>query len=391
MSHFEGVLEEWCRQVEDYLEKSLDVATGRDDSPGPRTELESWRISMQRITSITEILKSKECRTVFGVLHAVTRLSELNNKTRQSVFNVLRRWKRIDVSITESFNEAKDNVKYLTTLEKFLEPLYSGTPQTIIDTLPALMNGIKMIHTIARYYNTTERLTVLLTKVTNQMIRSCKKCILEEEGSSDSLWEKDPLSLIANLELSLKMNESFQENYRLTKEKLLALPKGKQFDFSETLIFGRFDLFCRRVVKLIDMFSTIYQFQSLSTHRFDGMEILSDSFNSVMNEFRSKRHDLLDYSHNRFDRDYVEFNVRISDLESALQQFINSSFECITSISSSLNLLKKFQSILQRDSLRNDLESKFTVIFHNYGLELTTVQDMYEKHKGKTRAVSGHE
>lgn len=57
------------------------------------------------------------------------------------------------------------------------------------------------------------------------------------------------------------------------------------------------------------------------------------------------------------------------------------SFECITSISSSLNLLKKFQSILQRDNLRSDLESKFTVIFHNYGLELTTVQDQYEKHK----------
>ena len=107
---------------------------------------------MQRITSITERLKSKECKTVFGVLHAVTRISE-HNKTRQTVFNVLRRWKRIDVSITESFNEAKDNVKYLTTLEKFIEPLYTGTPQTIIDTLPALMNGIKMIHTIARFTN----------------------------------------------------------------------------------------------------------------------------------------------------------------------------------------------------------------------------------------------
>merc|ERR1711871_1832880 len=110
------------------------------------------------------------------------------------------------------------------------------------------------------------------------------------------------------------------------------------------------------------MFSTIYQFQSLGQHRFDGMELLTDSFNQIMNEFRNKRHDLLDFHHNRFDRDYVEFNVRISDLESALQQFINSSFECITSISSSLNLLKKFQSILQRDSLRQDLESKFTII-----------------------------
>ena len=93
---------------------------------------------------------------------------------RQPVFNTLRRWKAIDIQITEAFNEAKDNVKYLTTLEKFIEPLYTGTPSTIIDCLPALMNACKMIHTIARYYNTTERMTNLLTKVTNQMIINCK-------------------------------------------------------------------------------------------------------------------------------------------------------------------------------------------------------------------------
>ena len=73
--------------------------------------------------------------------------------------------------------------------------------------------------------------------------------------------------------------------------------------------------------------------------------------------------------------------MRISDLESNLRQFINSSFEAIASIESSLKLLAKFQSILQRDSLRQDLETKFAVIFHNYGLELTHVQDQYEKYK----------
>eukprot|EP00913_Durusdinium_trenchii_P023519 g22096.t1 len=59
------------------------------------------------------------------------------------------------------------------------------------------------------------------------------------------------------------------------------------------------------------------------------------------------------------------------DLESNLRMFINQSFEAIASIESSLKLLAKFQSILQRDSLRQDLETKFAVIFHNYGLELT--------------------
>lgn len=60
--------------------------------------------------------------------------------------------RQIDVNVTEAANEAKDNVKFLYTLERFIEPLYSGTATTIIDTLPALMNSIKMIHTIARYF-----------------------------------------------------------------------------------------------------------------------------------------------------------------------------------------------------------------------------------------------
>jgi dynein heavy chain len=80
--------------------------------------------------------------------------------------------------VTESLNEAKDNVKYLKTPEKFIEPLYEGTPETIKETLPAFMNSIKMIHTIARYYNTNERMTGLFVKITNQMITNCRKHIL---------------------------------------------------------------------------------------------------------------------------------------------------------------------------------------------------------------------
>ena len=34
---------------------------------------------------------------------------------------LLRRWKAADDGITDALNEAKDNVKYLSTLDKYIE------------------------------------------------------------------------------------------------------------------------------------------------------------------------------------------------------------------------------------------------------------------------------
>lgn len=53
-----------------------------------------------------------------------------------------------------------------------------------------------------------------------------------------SLSPQDPQELVRQLESCLKLNEAHQEQYRLTKTKLQQTPRGKQFDFSETEIFG---------------------------------------------------------------------------------------------------------------------------------------------------------
>eukprot|EP01036_Dinobryon_divergens_P053399 gene53399-71385_t len=197
----------------------------------------------------------------------------------------------------------------------------------------------------------------------------------------DKIWETDLPTLLEIIEKCLQLNEEYQEQYRVTKEKLMTMPKGKQFDFSETQIFGKFDLFCRRLIKLMDMFSTMLQFRTLSQQKLEGLEPLLASFDDTIRSFRNKGHDLLDFHNNRFDRDYVDFSTKMSELEAALQEFINKSFENISSIEQSLNLLKKYQAILHRENLRSDLDSKLTVIFHNYGLELTRVELIYEKAK----------
>ena len=369
---FEDVADDWCAETEKLLAEN-DNARAESDDAGPETELEYWRTRMAKFNAITEQLRGRECKIVLGVLGAA--------KSR-----VLKRWKLLDNSITDANNEAKDNVKYLSTLEKYIEPLRTGTPETVLDALPGLLNNIKMMHTIARYYNTSERMTTLFRKITNKMIWNCKQYVSGPDASV-KLWDQDIPKLIQRLHACLALNELYQENYYTTRDKLLTQPKGKQFDFNETAIFGKFDLFCRRVEKLQDMFTTVEQFANLAGHRVEGMEALMKTFQSIVDDFRRKPYELLDYQKGQFDRDFLEFNANIHELESSLQGFINSSFENITSTEQALTMLKKFQVILQRDSLKEDLDSKFMVIFHNYGLDLETVQRLYEKQKASPPSV----
>jgi Dynein heavy chain, N-terminal region 1 len=95
---------------------------------------------------------------------------------------------------------SKDNVKFLSTLEKALEPMYEGTPQDIIDGVAALMDNIRMMHTIARYYSTAERMTTLFVKITNQMIAKCKEHILPDVKKPERLWSVPKPELIAKMQ-----------------------------------------------------------------------------------------------------------------------------------------------------------------------------------------------
>ena len=405
LRHFESLVESWCDEIEKHVnvtsnsnhgEPGAEIKYNHDygdavtDRKGPRGIIEWWRARTQKLTSITEQLAQKEFRAVVTCMTTVvSKGASTGDTNRSSLFSLLRRWKALDVRITEAANEAKDNVKYLSTLDKFLEPLYSQDPSHIIDALPALMNSVKMIHQIARYFgNDKFRMEDLFVRLTYRMIVNCKDYILQAGDSEDDaktsgtkLWTKDPATLLKSLEECLKLNEAYQDTYRFTKEALASQPNAKKFEFDENAIFGHFDLFCRRVIKLVDMFATIAQFEALASHNLEGMESLTNRFNEMINDFKRKRHDLLAYQDNSFDRDYVEFNVKVQSLEQELQNFINSSFESISDVMQSLRLLKKFQAILQRESLKADLDDKFAIIFQTYGGELEMIQSLYERHK----------
>ena len=70
------------------------------------------------------------------------------------------------------------------------------------------------------------------------MVTTCKLAINGKDGA-DMIWTKEHTVVLERIEVCLQLNEQ----YRPVKEKLMSLPKGRQFDFSKTQIFGKFEIF----------------------------------------------------------------------------------------------------------------------------------------------------
>jgi dynein heavy chain len=196
------------------------------------------------------------------------------------------------------------------------------------------------------------------------------------------LWNHDdypPDELIQTLQACLDLHEAYIKQYEFTKQRLENLPKSKRFDFVPTQIFGKFDLFCRRVTKLMELFGTIKQFKTLEKHNLENISTITKSFDATVQGFKKKNHKLLEFNHNTFDRDFVEFKTDVSTVETELQNYIDLNFENITNIEDSLKLLRKFKSILHRDNLKNNLNQKYTILFTNYSNEISQIEDLYGK------------
>ncbi|KAI8831563.1 hypothetical protein BC829DRAFT_494479 [Chytridium lagenaria] len=339
----EGLVNEWCKQIEQVLAESEQMRKEADDI-GPNAELAHWKARMVKFNSITDQLKSPNCKKVIGILNAV--------KSRA----LLKTWKDLDNRVTDAANESKDNVKYLYTLERFYDPLYSCDPIGMIPAIPGLINAIKMIYSISRYYNTSERMTSLFVKVTNQMITSCKEFIYKDGGSK--LWDQDRTVLVKKLTDCIKLNEAYQRCFHETKKRLQETPHEKQFDFSEIVI---------------------EKFSLLEKLGIEGMDSLIKRFSNIMMQMQRKPYDILDHRKMEYDSDYSTFKKQISDLEANLQQFIDLSFEHITSTEMSLNLLHKFSQI---KDMQLDLESKYHAVFVHYTRkDLEGVRKLYQKYK----------
>ncbi|XP_074540218.1 dynein axonemal heavy chain 5 [Halichoeres trimaculatus] len=357
----EACMKIWIKQIEQILAESDQLR--KADDLGPRAELDYWKKRMARFNYLLDQLKSPDVKAVLGVL--------LLAKSK-----LIKSWRELDIRITDAANEAKDNVKYLYSLEKFCDPLYNSDPVSMVDAIPGLINAIRMIHSISRYYNTSEKITSLFDKVTNQMISACKAYITD--NGSNSIWDQPQQVVADKIKAAIRLNQEYQRYFHKTKEKLKETPSERQFDFGEMYIFGKFDTFQRRLNKILEMFSTISTYSALQDSNIEGLETMATKFQTIVLTMKEKHYSFLDQRRTDFDVDYEEFCKSTAELHGQLKRFMDSTFEKIQNTERALNVLKKFERLGIPDL---GIDEKYQRILQNYGRDIEMVSRIYNKQK----------
>ncbi|KAL0040883.1 hypothetical protein WJX79_008591 [Trebouxia sp. C0005] len=346
VQRLESITIHWTRQIKEVVnQQEQDDAA---EHAGPLAEIEFWRSRTVDLGGIRDQLDDKSVLQVVAILEQ-TRSSYL------ATFLSLRK------AIQQEAVVAEDNLKFLQCLEQPCRTLASATAKDIPKILPLILNCVRMIWSLSRFYNTPERLVGLLRKLSNEIINRCCSVI-----SLPDIFSGDVDNVIIALEQSIEAGKDWKVAYEHTAKAVAArAPKPWSFDVKSVFYFV--DAFKERCRDLLEVCEAQLQFGTKAelpvfggSRGPDISKSISDiqaSFQKLIKGLQSLDYSILDVNGHRWHDDYNKFKAGIKDLEAfqtmAKRESIKRAVERKTAdfqrlFIDDLNMVKKQFDLLKR-------------------------------------------
>ncbi|CAG0887043.1 unnamed protein product [Darwinula stevensoni] len=366
----ENAMKSWIARIEKVLIEGNQLRKEVDEA-GPQKELEYWKKRTCQFYCLMEQIKSPQVKMTVLALQTV--------KSR-----LLKPWRQIEHGVTDGITKARNNVKYISSIEKQCNPLYLGDPITLVKVLPGLFNTIRMIHLVSPYYNTSERLSGLLIKITNQMIKTCKRYVTNH--GIETVWTQPRDLVKEKLNHCLQLNSEYRRAY-VSAQETLRENEEPPFQFSQQYVFGKFHAFSKRLQRILDLFAIIDKYNRFLHARVDGLlpedkalEEIIASFEEMADSMTRKPYDCLDYQNRAFDHDCDHFVERVNLLIGKIREMLESQFQTVWTSPQGYQFLLRFEKIA--DSVPGiDIGQKYAAILKTYTKTLDKIKDAYNKNK----------
>lgn len=150
VTQLEEAVEAWSRLITAIVEEQLKK---QPQGHGPLAEVDFWKERNTALSTMYEQLQGPAVHTIIAILRAAS-------SPVFSTFEITRG------ELNKLYVEAKDNVKFLGTLERHFKNMTHGAGfHVVLDTIPAMMNALRMVWVISRHYNTDERMIPLMERI----------------------------------------------------------------------------------------------------------------------------------------------------------------------------------------------------------------------------------
>ncbi|TPX78384.1 hypothetical protein CcCBS67573_g00352 [Chytriomyces confervae] len=364
----ERLAEEWVETVSGALgREAKKVPLGN----GPLAEIEFWRDRNASLSTLYEQLNLPIVKTLVQILSkAAAPISPSLDFQLQE--------------LNKYYTEAKDNVKFLSTLERHFKNIVVGSLGSVQDSLPSLLNSIRMVWIISRHYNRDERMVPLMSRIAWEIANKVANIV-----NVRTILREPPQNAKKKIEDSRELLDSWSKTYFQVRERIEQSGRDQRWEFDRKKLFEQTNYMAQRCGDLYQIAEVMEQFYNIfgpelkavtgDPQQIDEVikrvEALIVPFEQIPFDIFSKR-----YQQN-WESLMLRFREQIVQIEDMAKQFIDASFKKLRSAEGAFDLLQNIKNIKSRESINNQLMGKWYEILDQYAREVDSIDEIFKNNR----------
>lgn len=376
LSLLEGTILTWTKQIKSVLKQDPEAQLKLGMHPTPDVEIAFWRKKSKNLNSIFEQLQSPEVRRILRALDEA-----------QSTYCTA--FARLCKEVYTARLEANDNVKHLNTLEKWINKLNEDDFGNLTTVFTPMLHILMLIWKHSKYYNTPNRLVVLVQEMCNSIIEQACRSVSGEQIFS--LIDNEEANVaVEELSTVLTVCGKFKKTYLDYKAKVVTECEH-EWNVHNGALFARLDCFTERCHDVLDMTQTIIQFSKLAKVEIGGtkgttltatLQQIQRDFQGSVDAIKSLEYDIMDIQATQFDGEYSAFRKFVKEIERRLGAVIGLALDDCETIYGRFQLVDAFdRKLLDRPIIQDEVEVKQIHLIQSYGKDLKIVQDEFIKYR----------
>ena len=363
-SALERAMVGWTRLIGNVVEEQ---SKRQPRGPSPMAEIEFWRnrnaalgalyeqINMPNVQAILEALRRQDVPTLPAYAYNYSELSKQHA-------------------------EAKDNVKFLNTLERHFKNIAQGDFAAILDTLPSMMNAIRMVWIISRYYNKDERMTPLMERIAWQISDKVSREI------NVASFLGDPECAAARVREAIQVLQAWPDTYNHVRKVIEDSDSPNRWEFSRAKLFERTNHMknvCENLLEVVTTLADFQQFLGPELRAVTGESQGIDDIIAMVEALQARVEDVpFDIFNKHFDEPWRavmhDFRGRKAEVDRMTREFIEQSFQKLRSAEAAFDLVQNFRNIQSRESINQHINERYHDILTQYQKELDHIRAIWE-------------